>query len=80
MKTAGNNTQPNKQAASKKARPENKDNLDSHSQKVKGKDNTAKTDKNTTVKTKNPGKQKSVAKNAETKNAAPKKAAKKKTK
>jgi len=59
MKTArSGNTQQNKQAPSKKPRPENKDDLDSRKAKVKSKDRTAKTGKDEKVKTKKPLKKK----------------------
>jgi hypothetical protein len=78
MKTTRSN--PSKQsspAVSKKPRPENKDNLDSRQDKVKGKDNTAKKGKDDKVKTKNPGKQSSKKPASTTGNKTPKKPAKK---
>ncbi|HEX8517186.1 MAG TPA: hypothetical protein VF868_13395 [Bacteroidia bacterium] len=74
---------PAKQAnkgTSKKARPENKDNLDSRQDKVKGKDNTAKKGKDDKVKTKNPGKQAAKKESGGAGNKTPKKPAKKASK
>jgi hypothetical protein len=59
MKTSRSN--PSKQSSqgpSKSPKPNIREDLDSRREKVKGKDNTAKTDKDTKVKTKNPTKKK----------------------
>ena len=78
MKTArSNQSQQNKSGMTKKARPENKDNLDSRKAKVADKDRTAKIDKDEKVKTKNPGKKAPEKMPAKTGNKTPKKPAKK---